>query len=266
MMHIRCPKKCICAVAFIFCIFAAAFLFRPVAANAATPEVKLNVTSKLLVKDKSYSLKIYNLQEGETVSFKSSDDAIASVDSDGLVTAKAIGSAVITATVSNSEKAVAELQCDITVGPPAISVKFTRSVYYILEGNKITLTTILQPLNTAESIKFSSSNPSVATISAGGRVTARSLGMTFVFAALDNGKYTFSVVVVVDEETYLKLLDNPGIELDLSAYTEDVTEDYNTGSDVLPDETGAVTDNASNSNTVSEETTTDEALTLKSVQ
>ena len=85
--------------------------------------------------------------------------------------------------------------------------------------------TILQPLNTVENVKFSSLNNLIASVSSAGRVTARSIGTTYLVAAIDNGKYDVCRVIVVDEEAYLALLENPEIDpLTLIPLEENVSE------------------------------------------
>ncbi|MBE5962793.1 MAG: Ig domain-containing protein [Lachnospiraceae bacterium] len=170
-------------------------------------EIKLNVKSKTLVKEKTYTLKVYNVTDTQKVTYKSSADNIASVDSNGTITGVAIGTATITVTVKEGQKVVSTLQCEITVGPPAISVKWTKSEILLVVGKRTTLKTILQPYNTAEEIKFTSYDTSIATVSTGGRVTAKSAGTTYIYALLDNGKFDTCKVTVVDEETYQKMLE-----------------------------------------------------------
>lgn len=170
-------------------------------------EIKLNVKSKTLVKGKTYTLKVYNVTDTQKVTFKSSADDIASVDANGTITGVAIGTATITVTVKEGQKVVGTLQCEITVGPPAISVKWTKSDILLVVGKRTTLKTILQPYNTAEEIKFTSYDTSIATVSTGGRVTAKSVGTTYIYALLDNGKFDTCKVTVVDEETYQKMLE-----------------------------------------------------------
>lgn len=170
------------------------------------PAAKLNVRSKALVKGKTYTLKVYNLTEEQTVSFKTDAPAIVSVDEEGLVTGLDYGTAVITATVREGTKVISSLSCDITVGTPAISVKLTKNELVLLTGKRTTLKTILQPYNTVEETKFLSSDTTVATVSTGGRITAKSVGTAEIYAVLDNGKYDTCIVTVVDEETYQKLM------------------------------------------------------------
>ena len=184
----------------------------PVSAKAAAPELKLNVKTKTLVTEKTYSLKVYNLADNQTVTFKSDHPEFASVDENGLVSANAVGVAIITATVKTATKTVAQLECEITVGPPAISVKLTRPTIILMNGRKALLKTILQPLNTVENVKFSSLDNLIASVSSAGRITARSIGTTYLVAAIDNGKYDTCQVIIVDEASYLALLENPDID------------------------------------------------------
>ena len=184
----------------------------PVSAKAAAPELKLNVKTKTLVTEKTYSLKVYNLADNQTVTFKSDHPEFASVDENGLVSAIAVGTAIITATVKTDTKTVAQLECEITVGPPAISVKLTRPTIILMNGRKALLKTILQPLNTVENVKFSSLNNLIASVSSSGRITARSIGTTYLVAAIDNGKYDTCQVIIVDEASYQALLENPDID------------------------------------------------------
>lgn len=170
-------------------------------------QIKLNVKTKALVKDVEYALKVYNLSETQKASFKSSDPEIATVDENGVVLGISNGSAVITVTVKDGAKTVTTLTCDVTVGPPAISVKWTKSEIVLVMGKRTTLKTIILPYNTTESAKFYSADPEIATVSSTGKISAKAIGVTYVFTNINNGKYDFCKVTVVDEETYQKMLD-----------------------------------------------------------
>ena len=164
-----------------------------------TQEIKLNVNSQTIVKGKFFSLYVYNLNEGQEVTFVSSDPAIASVDEYGIVTGNLVGTATILVTVTEGENTIDILSCDIKVGPPAISVQFSRLELTMTVGQKLTLERIILPLNTVETAKFSSYDRAVATVSAGGRVTAKAEGSTYIFAQLDNGRFAVCKVYVVPE-------------------------------------------------------------------
>lgn len=226
----------------------------PVYAQAAAPELKLNVKTKALVTEKTYQLKVYNLADNQTVTFKSDHPEFASVDENGLVSANAVGTALITATVKSATKTVTQLECEITVGPPAISVKLTQPTIILMDGRKALLKTILQPLNTVEKAKFSSLDNLIASVSSAGRITARSIGTTYIVAAIDNGKYDTCQVIVVDEESYQALLDNPDID-PLTLIPLETNDPESSDSETAPADTPVVTDSdASDSET--EEVTT----------
>jgi len=162
--------------------------------------IKLNVSSKSLVKDSTYTLKIYNISDSHKVSYKSDSTSIATVDDKGSITAVDFGTAIITVTVKDGFKTIATLQCEITVGPPAISIVLTKTDVVLTVGDRMTLIPILKPNNTVEEAKFSSNDPSVARVSIGGRITARKAGVTYVFASIGNGKYDMCKVTVVEKE------------------------------------------------------------------
>jgi len=170
---------------------------------AETQDIKLNVTSQTIVKGKTLSLYVYNLNEGQTVTYVSSDPAIASVDGSGVVTGNMVGTATILVTVTEGLNTVEILSCDVKVGPPAINVQFSRLELEMVVGQKLTLERIVLPLNAVESPKFSTYNRAVATVSAGGRVTAKAEGSTYIFAQLDNGRFAVCKVYIFPEGTIL---------------------------------------------------------------
>ena len=189
-------------------VFLLTVCFSTLFANAATAyaktgDPKLNVKSKAIVKGKDYALKVYNLSETQTVTFVSEDEKIASVNEEGVVTALSIGTTVVTVTITDSEATDSvELQCKITVGPPALFVMLSRQQAELVVGQRAIMNWLIAPLNTAELPKFSSSNPEIASVSSGGIVTAKSAGTAYIFAQLDNGLYStcrITVTEAVDE-------------------------------------------------------------------
>ena len=168
-----------------------------------TREIKLNVNSQNLVRGKSFSIYVYNLTEGQTVTYRSTSPAVAAVDKNGVVYANLVGTATILVTVTEGDNVVAMLPCKITIGPPAISVQFSRLELAMIVGQDYTLERIVQPLISAEVPKFSSFNKDIATVSAGGRVTALTVGETYIFAQIDNGAFAVCKVTIHPEGTEL---------------------------------------------------------------
>ena len=200
MKH-KCLRKGIITLCLMLCfsVTSPVLFAAPLTAYAAEAEIKLNVKSKTIVKGKQYALKVYNLTENQTVSFKSEDDSVASVNEKGVVTALAVGTTKIIVTVANKEtKETSTLQCDIVVGPPAISIQFSRLNYELVVGQRIFIEKILQPLNTVEDAKFLSLDKNVATVSTGGFITAKSAGSTSIIAQIDNGAFAVCEVIVTD--------------------------------------------------------------------
>jgi hypothetical protein len=187
-------------------LFLGVTLFAPASTVAyanETQEIKLNVNSQTIVRGKTFSLYVYNLKEGQTVTYRSSSPAIASVDKDGVIYANLIGTSTIVVTVKEGDSVVAILSCKVTIGPPAISVQFSRLELAMTVGQNYLLERIVQPLITVEIPKFSSYNKKIASVSAGGRVSALTEGETYIFAQIDNGAFAACKVTVFPEGTEL---------------------------------------------------------------
>lgn len=184
-----------------------------------TNDYRLNLRSITLVTDKSFTLRVYNLSENAKVSFKSNDSEIASVNNEGKITAKKVGTTAIVATINEGDIST-NLICDVTVGPPAFSVRITKSRIILGLDKSDLLKVILKPSNTAEFAKFSSYNSSIASVSIGGRVTAQSIGLTYLFAEIDakdingNNKFAVCTLIVTNPD------DSPTLESYLSANSE----------------------------------------------
>ncbi|MBH1941564.1 Ig-like domain-containing protein [Mobilitalea sibirica] len=163
-------------------------------------DYRLNLKSIPLVKGKSFTLRVYNVSENAKVSFKSANTEIASVNNDGTIVANNVGFTTITATIEDGENQT-PLTCDVTVGPPAFSVKMTRSRIILGLDNSDQLRVILKPSNTTEVARFSSYNSSIASVSTGGRVIAKNIGLTYLFAEIDatnlDGSRKFAACTVI---------------------------------------------------------------------
>lgn len=163
-------------------------------------DYRLNLKSITLVKGRTFTLKAYNLSETTKISFKSDNDEIASVSEDGVITANKVGNAVITVAIKDGTS-TSSLSCDVTVGPPAVSIKWTKSRIILGLDNVDYLNYIIKPYNTAESARFSSLDSSIVSISTGARITAKKLGFTYLFAEINDtnsdGSRKFAVCYVI---------------------------------------------------------------------
>ena len=123
-------------------------------------------------------------QTGRAIGWTSSSDAVATVDANGMVTARTVGSATITATVEGVSGTSA-----VTVKvPPVTAVNVTPAAATILVGAVQQLTGVAmagavpQP---ARVIAWTSSNDAIATVDANGLVTAKSVGSVTITGTVD---------------------------------------------------------------------------------
>ncbi len=116
------------------------------------------------------------------LSWSSSNDAIISVDGQGVVTYKGAGKARITATTPEGKRA------SIVITVAVVRVQTVRSSGTITlgVGEQATVGTTVLPENaTYKTVRFSSTNASVATVSGTGVVTAHAPGVCTINVAAD---------------------------------------------------------------------------------
>ena len=193
---------------------------------AADNAPKLNVSKVSIIKGGSYRLKVYNLASGQQVIYRSGDTSVASVSRTGKVTGISCGSAVVTATVVEAGRAVETLQCDVVIGPAAVSIRLTKTNLVLKEGKMKALRSYIIPLNTVEVPTYYSTDREIAKVTSAGRIYALTEGTVEVYAFLANGSSAVCKVTVLNEENYAKYLEGATIEelLDLEAQDEEVAD------------------------------------------
>ena len=152
-----------------------------------------------------------NATGDKTVKWSSSNAEVAAVDSNGKVTAKKAGTAVITATSSNRKTA----SCTVTVKQKEIAItgiSLNKSTTSITEGESETLTATITPSNATgdKTVKWSSSNAEVAAVDSNGKVTAKKAGTAVITATSSNRKTASCTVTVKQKDTYTGLRDVNG--------------------------------------------------------
>jgi hypothetical protein len=233
-----------------------------VKASAGENDVKLNVSDVSITKDGSYRLKVYNLSPEQSVIYRSGNSGIAMVSRTGKVIGLAYGETVISATVIEDGAAVATLQCNVTIGPAAVSVKLTKSNLVLQEGRQKLLTTVLLPLNTVESPIFFSTDSEIAKVSSAGRVRAVMAGSTQVYAFLENGQYAVCNVTVLNEEDYLKYREGISVEDILSENGENSDNNSENNDEETDPGEGNTEDNSSTGDLVPSESDNTDAKTV----
>ena len=151
--------------------------------------ISLNKTSETLYMGNTLQLiaTVYpSTTSDKSVSWSSSNTAVATVSSDGLVTPKSTGTATITVRTEDGSNLTA--QCIVTVKQYATSITLSETDISINTGNTFQLSATVLPSTTSNpSVTWSSSNTSVATVSSTGLVTAKSTGEAAITAKTADG-------------------------------------------------------------------------------
>ena len=178
-------------------------------------KVSLNKSATTLTEGESETLTATitpsNATGDKTVKWSSSNEAVAAVDSNGKVTAKKAGTAVITVTSSNGKSA----SCTVTVKQKEIAITgigLNKSTTSLTEGESETLTATIAPSKATgdKTVKWSSSNEAVVAVDSNGKVTAKKAGTAVITATSSNGKSASCTVTVKQKDTYTGLRDVNG--------------------------------------------------------
>ncbi len=138
-----------------------------------------NITIKATVKpDNAYD---------KTITWKSNNPTVATVTSDGVVTAKALGEATITATASNGVNAICEIKViKLPVRVKEMYISPVKKTIYVGQGFNITAT-ILPTDADIKDIIWSSDNDPIAAVNEKGRVTGKKVGTAIITALTADG-------------------------------------------------------------------------------
>ena len=152
--------------------------------------IALNQTTATLKATETLTLVATVLPENATdksVTWKSSNEAVATVDANGLVTAIGVGETTITATTTDGSNLTAS--CKVTVVPTlAESITLDKTEIRLEATETATLVaTVLPELTTDKSIEWSSSDETVAEVDENGVVTAITLGEATITATTTDG-------------------------------------------------------------------------------
>ena len=124
------------------------------------------------------------------VTYASDNETVASVDENGKVTAKAAGTAVITATSAAGKTA----QYKLTVKTPSVKLNASAKTLYV-KGSPATVTLKATTAGVTGKVTYTSSKPSVAAVAANGKVTAKAAGTAVITAKCGNYKATCKITV-----------------------------------------------------------------------
>jgi uncharacterized protein YjdB len=134
----------------------------------------------------------------KTVTWSSSRTVIATVDNNGKVIARSLGTVMITATAKNGKKA----SCFVTVGDVAVTGVSLQPALAMEVGETFTLEPVVQPANAAsKNVNWSSDDDEIATVNANGTVTALAEGISVITVTTRSGTFTDFCTVTVGNVT-----------------------------------------------------------------
>lgn len=150
-----------------------------------------------------------NDAKDQTVEWTSSDESVATVDSNGNVTALKEGTAIITVTTNDGGYKAA---CAVTVSADVVSVTgvtLNTNELQLNTGDKAALKATITPDNaTNKGIVWTSSNTKVAKV-VNGNVTAIGNGSAIITATTKDGEYKATVNVTVKNVAVTNITINP---------------------------------------------------------
>ena len=141
---------------------------------------------------KTSQLDIKYLAGGTVCTWSSSNDNVATVDNNGLVTSICDGNTVIKCKMKNHGKKANELTCNINVKGTCAKVSITnekthKGVQRIALGTIFDFDAIIKPIGTSAKISWTIKDTSIATVNADGVVTPLKEGTTILTASAVSG-------------------------------------------------------------------------------
>ncbi|HWT74530.1 MAG TPA: Ig-like domain-containing protein [Mobilitalea sp.] len=134
----------------------------------------------------------------KTVNWTSSDTTKATVDANGRVTLLKAGTVTIIATSADSPAVTA--MCNLSIDVPVVSLALDETTKTMYVGQSARLTYTLLPANASNnSVTWTSTNTSVVTVDATGKVTAKSVGSSVVILKTADGGYTVYCTITVKQ-------------------------------------------------------------------
>ncbi len=161
---------------------------------------------------KSTSIQIYpELASNKSVSYTSQNESVCTVDANGNVTGVSIGtSTILVKTVDGSKTALLGIK---VTAEKVSGVSFPTAELELIPGASHSLTAIVEPYTALnKNVTYTSSDPSVATVNASGKVTAVSVGTATITATTHDGGFTATCTVTVKEGEPLIRFDFTGAE------------------------------------------------------
>ncbi|WMJ85246.1 substrate-binding domain-containing protein [Anaerocolumna sp. MB42-C2] len=164
-------------------------------------DITLRSTSVTINPGFSYSLTA-TIQPADAsdkkLTYISSNLAVATVSSTGMI--KGVGAGTATITVKTTDGSNIIKKCIVTVASPVTSVKLSKAEASVAVGKTVTLKATVNPSAAADkSVIWSSSDKKVAAVSSKGVVTGKKAGNAVITVTTKEGKKTATCKITVTE-------------------------------------------------------------------
>lgn len=172
------------------------------------PQITISTQKETIAKNNSLELKaIVTNIENALIIWTSSDEAVATVNSMGLVTGVNYGIVTITATYIHTNNKPYSISCEVTVSKtdPNIvinSVKFPEGELLISEGSEYQLQLVIEPSEASVTdVLYEPTDETIVKVDENGKVTALKEGVTSIRLNVNDGEFTDQINVNVTKET-----------------------------------------------------------------
>lgn len=153
----------------------------------AAGEAKLNKTSRSILTRQSFDFDVTGAPSDASVIWKSSNEKVATVDKDGVVTGVTKGTATITCEITSGGK-TQKLTAKVSICKPAVKIEINNKVSELKYGTKVDLNRTLTPKTSNDVTTWKSSDTKIATVDKNGVVTALKDGTVTITATTMSGR------------------------------------------------------------------------------
>lgn len=186
-------------------------------------EITLDLTSRRLqLRATAYPETALN----KTIIWSCTDPTKASIDQNGLITLLKPGTVTIIASSEDNPSATA--YCNINIQVPVVSIALDETVKTMYKGASERLSYVILPMNASNNaVTWTSTNTSIATVDANGKVSAKNSGTTVIILKTVEGGFSVYCTITVRSVA-------TGIKLDASELKLKAGENYYMKPDLTP--------------------------------
>lgn len=164
---------------------------------------EINSDKTIVAVGKTAQLKanVYPATANQTVTWRTGNTKIATIDKNGKITAKSIGMTWVYAKTINGQ----ETKALVKVVPQSTSVKLNTDKRIITVGMSSQIKATVYPNDANQAVTWRTGTPSIATVDKNGKVTAKSVGLTWLYAKTTDGKEARALIKVIPQPAGVKL-------------------------------------------------------------